>query len=232
MVLAVAALLLQVFPPPALPAADTSTTVATTSTTSAAPATPAPKVSTGVPNGASKVDTGEEKAQVHLNLESVKLFSANSNESPVPSMGGVSSESVQNSQSLSTIHIPELKPVKPIPIKSAETVPSRRSWLVLTLAQHGAATFDAYSTRQAVGDGAVEHNPLLRPFVHSPAAYGAIQVCPALLDIVARRMQRSDRGFFRRTWWIPQSVSTGIFVFAGAHNLNVVGRQQALNSKP
>lgn len=232
MVLAVAALLLQVFPPPAVVPAEISTPIATTATVSSAPATPVAEVSAGGSNSSAKADTGADKAEIHLNLGSVKLFSLNSNESPVSSGSRASSESAQNSQSLSTVHIPEPKPVKPISIKPTETVPSRRSWLILTLAQHGAATFDAYSTRQAVGNGAVEHNPLLRPFVHSPAAYGAMQVCPALLDILARRMQRSDSGLFRRTWWIPQTVSTGVFVFAGAHNMNVASRQQAFSSRP
>lgn len=229
MLFAAAALLLQVSAPPAIPPAETSTPVAETSTVPAAPATTTHGVSTGDSSGSSKSDTKANATQVHLNLESVKLLSINSNEGPVSSLRAVALDSSQNSQSLSTVHIPEPNPVKPIPATLAERVPSRRSWLVLALAQHGAATFDAYSTRQAVGNGAVERNPLMRPFVHSPAAYGAMQVCPALLDIVARRMQRSDRTLFRRTWWIPQSVSTGIFLFAGVHNLGVVNHQQALD---
>jgi hypothetical protein len=232
MVFAIAALLLQAFQPPVIAPTETSEPVVSTSTTSSAPASPAPVVSAEGTNDAPTLETDADKSQIHLNLDSVKLFSMNSNESPAPSMGLASSESAQNSQSLSSVHIPEPKPVKPIQLKRSETTPSRRSWLVLTLAQHGAATFDAYSTRQAVGNGAVERNPFLKPFVHSPAAYGAMQVCPAVLDMVARRMQRSDHGLFRRTWWVPQAMSTGVFVFAGAHNLNVAGRQQAANSRP
>lgn len=90
--------------------------------------------------------------------------------------------------------------------------------------QHSAATFDAYSTRQAVSSGAIEADPLMRPFAQSPAIYAAIQVGPAILDYAARRMQRSSNNFLRRTWWVPQSASTGLFLFSGAHNLQVANR--------
>jgi hypothetical protein len=132
--------------------------------------------------------------------------------------------SSQNSQSLSTIRVPEVLPAKPVPIIGAENLPSRKKWLILSLAQHSAATFDAYSTRQAVSRGAVEADPLMRPFANSPAIYAAIQVGPAILDFVARRMQRSHNNFLRHTWWLPQSASTGLFIFSGVHNLRVANR--------
>jgi hypothetical protein len=92
---------------------------------------------------------------------------------------------------------------------------------MLSVVEHSAATFDAYSTRQAVSRGAVEEDPLMRPFAHSPAIYGAIQVAPVLFDLLARHMQRSNYKFERRTWWVPQTASTGMSIFAGVHNLNI-----------
>lgn len=132
--------------------------------------------------------------------------------------------SSQNSQSLSTIRLPDPPAAKPIAIIGVENFPSRRNWMILSLAQHGAAAFDAYSTRLAVSRGAVEGDPLMRPFSHSPGIYAAIQVGPLLLDFAARRMQRSHNNFLRHTWWLPQSASTGLFIFSGVHNLQVAHR--------
>jgi len=129
-------------------------------------------------------------------------------------------ESDQLGQGISTIRVPEIKNPGPHNIEQVE-VPSRKTWLALAFVEHGAATFDAYSTRQAISKGAVEDDPLMRPFAHSDAMYAAAQVTPFLFDYLARRMQRSDNMTFRRFWWLPQSVSTGVSVFAGVHNLHV-----------
>ena len=102
--------------------------------------------------------------------------------------------------------------------------PSRRAWLALSIVQHGAAAFDAYSTRDAISHGAVENDPLMRPFAHSPAMYAANQVGPLVLDLVARRMQRSDNSFLRRMWWVPQSAAAADFIFCGVHNLHVANQ--------
>ncbi|HUJ32567.1 MAG TPA: hypothetical protein VLY23_14895 [Candidatus Acidoferrum sp.] len=133
------------------------------------------------------------------------------------------SDGSQNSQSLSTVRIPGITPSKQPDITPAERLP-RRSWLALSLIQHGAAGFDAYSTRYAVGHGAVERDPLMRPFANSPSIYAASQVCPLVLDIVARRMQRSENGMVRHMWWLPQSVSTATFLFSGMHNIHVANQ--------
>jgi hypothetical protein len=126
----------------------------------------------------------------------------------------------QNSQQFSTIRIPEEND-KRYAIRSAESVPARRNWLMLAVLEHSAATFDAYSTREAISRGAAEGDPLMRPFAHSPAIYAALQVGPILFDVLARHMQRSQYGFERRTWWVPQTASTGMSIFAGVHNLNL-----------
>jgi hypothetical protein len=125
-----------------------------------------------------------------------------------------------NTQQLSTIHLVEADP-KPFTRVTVDQVPSRKKWLALSIAEHGAATFDAYSTRYAVENGATEDNPFLRPFAHSDGIYAAIQVCPLVLDFTARHMQRSENPLLRHTWWVPQSVGTGIFLFSGAHNMQV-----------
>jgi hypothetical protein len=126
----------------------------------------------------------------------------------------------ENSQQFSTIRIPEAND-KRYAIRSAESAPARRNWLVLSVLEHSSATFDAYSTRQAISRGAVEGDPLMRPFAHSSAIYAALQVGPVLFDVLARHMQRSQYGFERRTWWVPQTASTGMSIFAGVHNLNL-----------
>jgi hypothetical protein len=142
-----------------------------------------------------------------------------------PVLVAESSESAaQNSQALETLHVAQIPPAEPDKIIGVESAPSRKSWILLSIADHGAATFDAYSTRAAISRGAVEANPLARPFAGSDGLYAAIQVVPIALDFVARHMQRSHNGMLRRTWWLPQSASTGLFLFAGAHNMTVSGR--------
>lgn len=146
---------------------------------------------------------------------------------PAAEFGGLQpaalSSQPQNSQSLSTIHISPLEPAKQdrfIPVER----PSRRSWFALSIVQHGAAAFDAYSTRDAISRGAFEADPLMRPFAHSSAMYAANQVGPLLLDLVARRMQRGNNGFLRRIWWLPQSAAAADFIFCGVHNLHVANQ--------
>src|SRR5229473_2170349 len=94
-------------------------------------------------------------------------------------------------------------------IASKETSTPKLS--AVSLDQHGAATFDGYSTRQSVSRGNVEDDPMLRPFAHSGAIYAAIQAGPVALDFIARRMQHSEIGMVRRMWWVPQTVSTATF---------------------
>lgn len=131
----------------------------------------------------------------------------------------------QNTQGLSTVHIAPAEPDRLHSVVIPERYPSRRAWIALSFVQHGAATFDAYSTRQAISHGAVEDDPMMRPFAHSPAMYAAMQVGPVMLDVLARHMQRSNNNFLRHIWWLPQSVSTAGFVISGVHNLHVASVQ-------
>jgi hypothetical protein len=130
---------------------------------------------------------------------------------------------LQNSPSLAMIRVPESESA-PLRTISVESLPSRRQWIALSIAQHAAAAFDAYTTRDAISRGAVEQDPLMRPFANSSGIYAAIQACPVALDFAARHMQRSDNNFIRRTWWVPQTISMGMFLFSGAHNLRVANR--------
>lgn len=129
-----------------------------------------------------------------------------------------------NTQTLSTIHIPE-QDAKPFRRIGVEEAPSRRNWLALSIIQSGAATFDAYATRQAIQNGAHEADPFMRPFANSSGIYAAIQVCPLVLDYTARHMQRSQNPVIRHTWWLPQAIGTGLYIFSGAHDLQIASRR-------
>jgi hypothetical protein len=98
----------------------------------------------------------------------------------------------------------------------------KRLWLGLAIAQHSAATFDAWSTRRAITHGgARELNPMLKPFANNGSIYAATQVGPVLLDLLGRRMMTSRSSLLRHTWWLPQMLGTAASVAGGAHNLRV-----------
>jgi hypothetical protein len=81
--------------------------------------------------------------------------------------------------------------------------------------------FDAISTRRAITRyGAVEMNPLLKPFAGNNSLFAAIQVAPVLLDVAGRRMMYSRHSWVRRVWWVPQSASFVGSILCGAHNLS------------
>ena len=140
------------------------------------------------------------------------------------SLKSVAINAAPDFRSFSTIRIPETNHDKPVAFQSAESYP-RRSWLLLLLAQHGAVGFDAYATRCAVRHGTIEENLLMRPFARSPSIYFVSQVAPTLLDLVGRRMMRSQNNFIRRIWWVPQGVSTGAYISSGAHDLRFANQR-------
>ena len=118
-----------------------------------------------------------------------------------------------------------LKASKPMTVSVAELQAENRRqqmmWKGLIVASSGAATFDAWSTRRAITKyGAVELNPLLKPFAGNSSLYAAIQVAPALLDFSGRKMMYSRHSWVRRAWWVPQSASFVSSIFCGAHNLS------------
>jgi hypothetical protein len=134
-----------------------------------------------------------------------------------------SADTAASSQAFSTIRIPETDN-KERQRFEVDTNPSRRKWLALLIAGHSAATFDAYSTRRAISNGAYEADPMMKPFAGSPGIYAAIQVCPLAMDYVAKHMQRSESPVLRRTWWVPQAVGAGVYMFSGVHDLHVAHR--------
>lgn len=181
---------------------------------------PKPATATALVSATDTIETTSGKG--YIDPDKVNL-SGDSGEKPAAGMTAISLTDRDTTQPLSSVRVPEPAPMKPVKVYTAEKPRMSRSWLALTMVQHGAATFDAYSTRQAIGRGAVEDDPLMRPFAHSGAIYAAIQVGPLLLDYVARRMQHSEYGMVRRVWFVPQTASTVGFVLSGAHNLNVRG---------
>jgi len=99
---------------------------------------------------------------------------------------------------------------------------NRRLWIGLGIASHSAAAFDAWSTRRAITTaGGQELNPMLRPFAGNGSLYVAIQVGPALMDYVGKKMMYSRHSWVRRMWWVPQTASFASSLFSGAHNLGV-----------
>ncbi len=105
--------------------------------------------------------------------------------------------------------------------------PGRKQWWALTIAQHSAAVFDAWSTRRVVSNGwGREANPLLRPFAGSGALYAAIHVAPAIQDFLGHKMRTSANPVLRKLWWLPQVAGTAIHIWSGVHNLGVARRAQ------
>jgi hypothetical protein len=138
-----------------------------------------------------------------------------------PSKSAISTP--DDSAVLSGLYVPP--PPLPFDARPIEATRNNRLWSVLAITQHGAATFDAWSTRRALSlANHAEEDPLLRPFAHSPLIYGAIQLGPTLLDFVSRRMQRSEHRWVRKLWWVPQTASSVGFFYSGARNLNVSRR--------
>jgi hypothetical protein len=116
-----------------------------------------------------------------------------------------------------------VQPIKPAYTRPRETRGQRVAWYGLMAAGHGAAAFDAYSTRLAVsGHYGTETNPFLRPFSHSRALYAVTQLSPAAMDYIGKRMMVSQDRWVRKLWWLPQAAGSGFSVFAGVHNLGMV----------
>jgi hypothetical protein len=95
----------------------------------------------------------------------------------------------------------------------------RKTWYALIAADHSAALFDAWSTRQVLATGGRELDPMVRPFAHSPSLYPALQVVPLAMDYLGAKLAHSQSGTLRKMWWIPQvGAATGSFL-CGAMNL-------------
>jgi len=222
MVLAVAALLLQFSSAPKaiVPALTAKLATSTFGETDGT------RPKSAAANASSATDAIEATSgKGYIDADAARL-SRDTGEKPpaAPGMTAVSFTDYTGTEPLASVRILEPAPIKPVRVYSPEKPGVSRSWLAFAIVQHGAATFDAYSTRQAIGRGAVEDDPLMRPFAHSGAMYAAIQVGPLVLDYVARRMQHSEYGMVRRMWFVPQTVSTAGFLISGVHNMSVASR--------
>jgi hypothetical protein len=118
-----------------------------------------------------------------------------------------------------------LNPAKPMKVSVEQLIAENRrkqmAWKGLAIASSGAATFDAWSTRHAITSaGAVELNPMLRPFAGNSSLYAAIQMGPALMDFAGKKMMYSRYSWVRHMWWVPQSASFVSSIFCSAHNLS------------
>jgi len=143
---------------------------------------------------------------------------------PAPKLTTGNSESTSAEAILPGAAIQPANPPKPA-IRGVryETPKQKVAWIGLSVAGHGAAAFDAYSTRQAISGGyGTESNPLLRPFAHSGAIYVATQVNPTVMDYLGHKMMTNRRPWVRKIWWVPQAAGAGFSVAAGAHNLSLV----------
>jgi len=95
-------------------------------------------------------------------------------------------------------------------------------WKGLAVAEHSAAVFDAWSTRQSLTSGnGYERDPLMKPFANSAAIYPVLQIAPFGADYLSHRFMRSNHVFLRRVWWIPQVASISGSMWCGARNLRV-----------
>ena len=119
--------------------------------------------------------------------------------------------------------ISSYRPVYGAPVRTVSDRWQKREWLALSIAAHGGAGFDAWTTRKVLSNvpGAQEMNPLLRPFAGNASMYAAVQVAPTILDYVSRRMMNSRYDVLRHTWWLPQAVSAVVSVASGVHNIGV-----------
>lgn len=108
---------------------------------------------------------------------------------------------------------------KPVMHGSYKTPRQRKIWYGLMAASHGAAAFDAWTTRRALSAGVgVEGDPLMRPFANSNAIYAVTQICRATMDYFGHRMMTSDHPTLRRFWWLPQALAAGGSLASGIHN--------------
>ena len=138
-----------------------------------------------------------------------------------------SSEANMSVAPVSTVSAPFAAPVAyistptPTMARKSESERQKKIWYALTIANHSAVAFDAYSTRYAVNRGARELNPMLKPFASSGWIYPAMQVGALGLDYVSHRMMRSKYSVVRKMWWLPQSANAASSFAAGIHNMNV-----------
>jgi len=185
-----------------------------------APAISGDSATMNVASDTSKVDAAKTDSSSTTSLPSAPAPKTTSENSAVAS---------GESSSLAAEPIQPAAPIQPAnPPKVAirtriETPTQKITWIGLAVVGHGAAAFDAYSTRQAISGGyGSESNPLLRPFSHSNALYVATQVSPSVMDFLAHKMMTNKNPWVRKMWWVPQTAGAGISLSAGVHNMSLL----------
>ena len=144
-------------------------------------------------------------------------------DAPLPTLTAANLDPVSSAEPETPARPPIHAAVKPATAESYVTSRQRKIWYGLMAASHGAAAFDAWTTRRAITGGyGTEGDPLQRPFANSGAIYATTQIVPALMDYMGHRMMRSENPVIRKFWWVPQAASTGVSLGAGIHNDRVV----------
>lgn len=238
MLFALAIILMQspVVPAPAVPVTSTNSAIVSVA---AAPVTKIETKSEAKPETKSDVKDGEKKSAAGKTAGApgtvaATLFSTGSNVTYQPGQmvmtpvddsinGSVKDEPGSFSSSVSAA---AGDPVILAPVKrkrpEAAGIGVPKMWYVLGAMEHGAATFDAWSTRRNIIAGtAHEMNPMLQPFANSNAMYAAVQVAPVLFDLLSKHMLRSSRSWERKSWWVPQTASAATSILSGAHNMAI-----------
>ena len=159
----------------------------------------------------------------------VALVHLSVGEDPSPALMAAALTRSEQAQAQGTAHPPpsgcEAQPPHPVPLLPAQERGKRTHiWIGLSLGQHAAATFDAWSTRRGISQGSFEEkNRFLFPFSESPFLYAAIQVVPLGLDYAGWLMINSDSSWLHRYWWLPQTASTVLHLAASTYNQFVQG---------
>jgi hypothetical protein len=133
-------------------------------------------------------------------------------------MASASSATPEFSTSRNATVAAMIKPAAPVEAPQPKRDHNVRSFYVLSAASHSAAGFDAWTTRRNISAGAVELNPMLKPFANSNAIYPVMQITPTMMDYLGRKMMRSNKPFYRRLWWVPQAASMAVSLSCGMKN--------------
>jgi len=226
MLLAAAVLLLQF---PVLSASNLSTSAKTSEPASvsrvADAAAPVPSAEAGASSAKAAVKT--EVAFADANSSSMSFAPGRLVAEPITPLNSAAPAAANADPSPVAIEptplISSYRPVYAPPVRTVSDRWQKREWLALSIAAHGGAGFDAWTTRKVLSNvpGAQEMNPLLRPFAGNASMYAAVQVAPTILDYVSRRMMNSRYDVLRHTWWLPQAVSAVVSVASGVHNIGV-----------
>ena len=226
MLLAAAVLLLQF---PVLSASNLSTSAKTSEPASvsrvADAAAPVPSAEAGASSAKAAAKT--EVAFADANSSSMSFAPGRLVAEPITPLNSAAPAAANADPSPAAIQptplISSYRPGYGPPVGTVSDRWQKREWLALSIAAHGGAGFDAWTTRKVLSNvpGAQEMNPLLRPFAGNASMYAAVQVAPTILDYVSLRMMHSRYDVLRHTWWLPQAVSAVVSVASGVHNIGV-----------